>query len=228
MVNIGATSAPQMGLSVSGLTVAYDGPPVLIDVSLDVGPGEIVALLGPSGSGKTTLLRSVAGLEKPASGSVSLGERIVSDRRTFLAPERRRVGMVFQDGALFPHLDVSRNVAYGLPRAERSSDRVTEALSMVGLSSMAHRMPGSLSGGQRQRVALARALAASPGVLCLDEPLSALDEETHSEICDLLGELHRELDVTILHITHSNIEAKRLGETFLRLEEGKIIEVNSE
>ena len=171
MVNIGATSAPQSsqaGLAVAGLTVAYDGPPVLADVSLGVRPGEIVALLGPSGSGKTTLLRSIAGLEKPAGGSVSLDGRIVSDRRTFLAPERRRVGMVFQDGALFPHLDVHRNVAYGLPRSERSSNRVTEALSMVGLSSMAQRMPGSLSGGQRQRVALARALAPRPGVLLLD------------------------------------------------------------
>ena len=164
MVNIGAASATrpgQVGLDVSGLTVAYDGPPVLVDVSLGVDPGEIVALLGPSGSGKTTLLRSIAGLERPARGSVSLGERIVSDHRVFLAPERRRVGMVFQDGALFPHLDVSRNVAYGLPRAERSSDRVTAALRMVGLESMAHRMPGSLSGGQRQRVALARALNAA-------------------------------------------------------------------
>nr|MCS5685029.1 ABC transporter ATP-binding protein [Acidimicrobiales bacterium] len=205
MVNIGAASATrpgQVGLGVSGLTVAYDGPPVLVDVSLGVDPGEIVALLGPSGSGKTTLLRSIAGLEKPASGSVFLGERIVSDHQVFLAPERRRVGMVFQDGALFPHLDVSRNVAYGLPRAERSSDRVTEALRMVGLESMAHRMPGSLSGGQRQRVALARALAPRPGVLLLDEPFSNLDATLRLQVRAEIHQLLVGLGITTLFVTH--------------------------
>ena len=230
MVNIGAASATrpgQVGLGVSGLTVAYDGPPVLVDVSLGVDPGEIVALLGPSGSGKTTLLRSIAGLERPASGSVSLGDRIVSDHRVFLAPERRRVGMVFQDGALFPHLDVSRNVAYGLPRAERSSDRVTEALRMVGLESMAHRMPGSLSGGQRQRVALARALAPRPGVLLLDEPFSNLDATLRLQVRAEIHQLLVGLGITTLFVTHDQEEAFVVGDRVAVLRDGQIAQVGT-
>ena len=147
---------------------------MLSDVSLDVAAGEIVALLGPSGCGKTTLLRTIAGLERQQAGTVRLGGRILDDGTTFVPPERRRIGMVFQDGALFPHLDVGQNVAYGLPRAERRSSRVTDTLELVGLADMVDRMPGSLSGGQQQRVALARALAPRPGVLLLDEPFSSL------------------------------------------------------
>ena len=177
MVNIRRTvphDPTPVGLSVDGLSVSYAGPPVLTDVSLTVAPGEIVALLGPSGCGKTTLLRAIAGLEQPGTGTVTIGDRVVSGAGGFVPPERRRVGMVFQDWALFPHLDVSRNVGYGLPRGERRNRVVEETLSMVGLEDVADRMPGTLSGGPQQRVALARALAPHPRVLLLDEPFSNL------------------------------------------------------
>ena len=159
-----------VGLEIDAVSVDYGGPEVLSDVSLSVTPGEIIALLGPSGCGKTTLLRAVAGLERPTTGSISLGDRLVSGPGGFVPPERRRIGMVFQDWSLFPHLDVSRNVGYGLPRGDLSTERVSETLSLVGLDGVADRMPGTLSGGQQQRVALARALAPRPAVLLLDEP----------------------------------------------------------
>ena len=145
-------------LLVDSLSVAYDGPQVLHDVTLDVAAGEMVALLGPSGCGKTTLLRTIAGLERQMSDTVRLGERVLGDGHYFVPPEKRRIGMVFQDGALFPHLNVGQNVAYGLPRAKRRSTRVTETLELVGLDGMEDRRPGSLSGGQQQRVALALSL----------------------------------------------------------------------
>ena len=215
------------GLTVADLSVAYDGPTVLDDVSLEVAAGEVVALLGPSGCGKTTLLRTIAGLERQQTGTVLLGDRVLSDDRTFVPPERRRIGMVFQDGALFPHLNVGQNVAYGLPRSERRSDRVVEALEMVGLTGLDRRMPGSLSGGQQQRVALARALAPRPGVLLLDEPFSGLDSSLRVQV---RGEIYRllvELGITTVFVTHDQEEAFVLGDRVAVLNEGRIAQVGS-
>ena len=132
-------SAEPVSIEIDEVSVAYDGPSVLSRVSLTVEPGELVALLGPSGCGKTTLLRAIAGLEEVGGGSIRLGGRVVSSVQTHVAPERRRVGMVFQDWALFPHLSVARNVAYGLPRAQRSGGRVDEVLDMVGLGGLGDR-----------------------------------------------------------------------------------------
>ena len=230
MVNIRATrvddTAPA-GLHVNDLSVAYDGPPVLTDLSLEIAPGELVALLGPSGCGKTTLLRSIAGLERPTRGTISVGDRVVSGNGAFVAPERRRIGMVFQDGALFPHLDVRRNVAYGLPRDQRRSGRGEEARAMVGLADVADRMPGTLSGGQQQRVALARALAPRPGVLLLDEPFSNLDTTLRLQV---RAEMHRllvDLGVTTIFVTHDQEEAFVLGDRVAVLHDGRLAQVGT-
>ena len=215
------------GLEVSDLSVAYDGPPVLTHVSLEVTAGEIVALLGPSGCGKTTLLRTIAGLERQQAGTVRLGDRILDDGTRFVPPERRRIGMVFQDGALFPHLDVGQNVAYGLPRAERRSSRVADTLELVGLADMVDRMPGSLSGGQQQRVALARALAPRPGVLLLDEPFSSLDTSLRVQVRNEIHHLLLELGVTTVFVTHDQEEAFVLGDRVAVLNDGRLAQVGT-
>ena len=201
----------------------------LNDLSATIASGSYGILMGRTGCGKTTILEAICGLQPHvSSGIIRLNDSDV----TLLKPAERGIGYVPQDSALFETMSIYENVAFALrlrkwPGADIEG-RVHELAELMGITSLLERRPFGLSGGEAKRVALARALAASPGVLCLDEPLSALDEETHGEICDLLGELHREIDVTILHITHSSSEAKRLGETFLRLEEGKLIEVNSQ
>ncbi|MBA2463532.1 MAG: ABC transporter ATP-binding protein, partial [Nocardioidaceae bacterium] len=148
------------------------------DLSLTAAPGELITLIGPSGCGKSTTLRLVAGLDQPDAGTIRIDGEVVADRRTWRPPERRRVGLVFQDHALFPHLTVASNVAFGisrLPRAEQRR-RVEEVLELVRLGHLAGRYPHELSGGEQQRVALARALAPRPAVVLLDEPFSSLDE----------------------------------------------------
>ncbi|MFG2581623.1 ABC transporter ATP-binding protein [Streptomyces malaysiensis] len=202
-----------MGIRFDAVTVAYDGNVVLDALDLTVAPGEVMALLGPSGSGKTTALRAVAGFVRPASGRVFLGDRDVTD----LPPHRRGIGMVVQSYALFPHLRVEDNVAFGLkarkvPKAELRA-RVAEALEMTGMAAYARRHPRELSGGRQQRVAIARALAIGPDVLLLDEPLSALDAQLRSGMLAELARLHRELpEVSILYVTHDQIEALTLAD----------------
>ncbi|HEY1741369.1 MAG TPA: ATP-binding cassette domain-containing protein, partial [Acidimicrobiia bacterium] len=148
---------------------------VLDDLDLDVPDGAVVTLLGESGSGKTTLLRLIAGFERPDTGTVAIDGELVDAPQRFVPPERRRVGFVAQEGNLFPHLTVARNIAFGLSRAEKSSRRVDEMLQLVGLEGLGKRYPHELSGGQQQRIALARALAPRPRLVLLDEPFSSLD-----------------------------------------------------
>ena len=186
---------------------------MLRGIEMSVPAGALVALLGPSGCGKTTLLRAVAGLERPDSGEVRVGGRVLSGPGLFVAPERRRIGMVFQDAALFPHLSVARNVAYGLPR--RAPDRaaqVADALALVGLGGLEHRMPATLSGGQLQRVALARALAPRPSVILLDEPFSNLDAPLRAELRLEVRRLLTAIDATALFVTHDQEEAFLVGD----------------
>ncbi|MBC8195815.1 MAG: ABC transporter ATP-binding protein [Acidimicrobiia bacterium] len=230
MVNIGRAAPVDptpVSLTIDGVSVDYGGPAVLSDVSLKVTPGEILALLGPSGCGKTTLLRAIAGLERPTTGSISLGARIVSGPGEFVPPERRRIGMVFQDWALFPHLDVAKNVGYGLPRGEQSADRIRETLDLVGLEAVADRMPGTLSGGQQQRVALARALAPRPSVLLMDEPFSNLDSTLRSQVRTEIHHLLVELGVTTVFVTHDQDEAFVLGNRVAVLHDGHVAQVGS-
>ncbi|MYS18844.1 2-aminoethylphosphonate transport system ATP-binding protein, partial [Streptomyces sp. DvalAA-14] len=211
------------GIRFDRVTVAYGSTTVLDALDLTVAPGEVMALLGPSGSGKTTALRAVAGFVTPAGGRVLIGDRDVTD----LPPYKRGIGMVVQQYALFPHLRVDQNVAFGLkaqrvPRAEVGG-RVGEALEMTGMTAYARRYPRELSGGQQQRVAIARALAIRPGVLLLDEPLSALDARLRSGMLAELARLHRELpDVSMLYVTHDQIEALTLADRIAVLDRARL------
>jgi len=194
-------------------------------ISLDIGPGEIVALLGPSGSGKTTVLRMLAGFETPDSGTITVSGEDV----TAVPPARRRVGMVFQHYALFPHMDVGENVRFGLHGYERAvaDTRVTEALARVDLAGYERRKVQELSGGQQQRVALARALAPEPRVLLLDEPLSNLDpslrERTRRELRDVI----KRVGITALFVTHEQDEAFDLGDRIALLQAGRLEQVGT-
>jgi iron(III) transport system ATP-binding protein len=214
--------APSEPIRVRGVTKRFTRVPVLRDVALDVPAGSVVALLGPSGCGKTTLLRTIAGLETPEAGEVSVGERVLTSGTDVVPPERRQIGMVFQDWALFPHLTVGRNVAYGLDREQRRAGRVEEALSLVGLGGMADRLPGTLSGGQQQRVALARALAPQPSVLLLDEPFSNLDTALRVDIRTEVHRLLTGLGVTTVFVTHDQEEAFVLGDQVAVMRDGVI------
>jgi iron(III) transport system ATP-binding protein len=201
----------------------------LADVDLTLGDGEFVALVGPSGSGKTTLLRTIAGFLTPTSGSIRIGDRVVAGGAEFVPPERRALGMVFQQHAVWPHWNVGRNVEYPLrrarvPRGERMA-RVAEALELVGLPGYAKRDPATLSGGQRQRVALARALVARPSVLLLDEALSALDEPLRDRLRLELRTLTRELGLTVVHVTHDRAEALALADRVAVLDAGRVQQV---
>ncbi|WP_306322402.1 MULTISPECIES: ABC transporter ATP-binding protein [unclassified Streptomyces] len=204
------------------------GTLALDSLDLTVEPGEVMALLGPSGSGKTTALRAVAGFVRPTSGRVFLGERDVTD----LPPHRRGIGMVVQSYALFPHLRVEDNVAFGMraqkvPRTEIPT-RVAEALELTGMAAYAKRYPRELSGGQQQRVAIARALAVRPGVLLLDEPLSALDATLRSGMLAELARLHRELpDVSILYVTHDQVEALTLADRIAVMDQARLQDVGT-
>ncbi|MFP5579217.1 MAG: ABC transporter ATP-binding protein [Acidimicrobiia bacterium] len=211
-------------ISARGITVSFDGTEVLHGVDLDVPEGSVVALLGPSGCGKTTLLRSIAGLERPTGGEVRIGHTVVSGPGTSVPPERRRIGMVFQDWALFPHLTVGGNVAFGLPRAERKGPRVEAALELVGLEGFADRTPGTLSGGQQQRVALARALAPEPSVLLLDEPFSNLDTTLRARVRTEVHELLHRVGITTVFVTHDQDEAFVLGDDVAVMSEGVIVQ----
>ncbi|HXH36573.1 MAG TPA: ABC transporter ATP-binding protein [Plantibacter sp.] len=217
-------------VTLSSVDLRYpSGTQGLAGIDLHVEDGEFVALLGPSGSGKTTLLRTVAGFLAPTSGRVLLGERVVAGDGAFVAPEHRSLGMVFQQHAVWPHWSVGRNVEYPLklakvPRRERA-ERVASVLELVGLAGAAKRDPATLSGGQRQRVALARAIVAEPGVLLLDEALSALDEPLRDRLRLELQSLTRRFGLTVIHVTHDRDEALALADRVVVLDGGRIQQV---
>ena len=199
-------------LTINGLEKAFGHTRAVDGASLHVAAGAIVALLGPSGCGKTTLLRCVAGLERPDTGEIWLGDTPVSISNLEIPTERRGVGMVFQDWALFPHVSVTRNVGFGLSRRERRSGLVGELLALVGLDGLSDRLPETLSGGQQQRVALARALAHEPSVILLDEPFSNLDASLRGQIRRDVRGLMRDLGITAVFVTHDQEEAFELGD----------------
>ena len=209
----------QLGIRFPGAAqAAVDG------VTLGLAAGEIGVLIGPSGCGKTTLLRAVAGLERADAGRIRLGEETVSEGKLHMAPEQRRIGMVFQDYALFPHLDVARNVAFGLagwPAAKRLA-RVAEVLALVGLEQAGQLHPHQLSGGQQQRVALARALAPQPRLLLLDEPFSNLDVELRERLAHELRAILKAAGATALFVTHDQLEAFAIGDVIGVMHEGRL------
>ena len=225
------TEASRHALEIRGISKAFGRFPALKDVSLHARDKEFLALLGPSGSGKTTLLRVLAGLETPDEGEVRFGDE------DFLAlpVRRRRVGMVFQHYALFRHMTVAQNIAFGLkvrPRSERPSksqvaDRVADLLSLVQLEGLDKRYPAQLSGGQRQRVALARALAIEPRMLLLDEPFGALDAQVRRDLRRWLRELHDRAGVTTVFVTHDQEEALDLADRVAILKDGQLVQLGA-
>ena len=189
--------------------------------SLSIRTGEIVALLGPSGCGKTTVLRLLAGFERPDAGRIALGERVVAGPGVYIPPERRRIGMVFQHYALFPHLSVGDNVAYGLRGKERRA-QARAMLELVGLGGLEGRMPHQLSGGQQQRVALARALAPGPAVLLLDEPFSNLDADLRAAMRSQVRAILKRAGATALFVTHDQDEALFMGDRVAVMSAGRL------
>ena len=220
-------------LSLTNIVVSFDDTEVLKGVSLTVEAGEFGALLGPSGCGKTTLLRTIAGLERPTTGELRIGMKMLSTHGIYLAPEKRNIGWVPQDSALFPHLTVAENIAFGLARSaagvrkQAKSDRVFELLNLVGLSALAARMPHELSGGQAQRVALARALANKPAVVLLDEPFAGLDPILRAELRVEVKEILRAQETTSLLVTHDQEEALSLADRIAIMRDGVIQQVGS-
>ncbi len=209
-------------VEIRDLAFAYSRrqPPIIERFSLSLEKGEIVGVLGPSGSGKSTLLRLIAGLETPSAGSIAIAGKRVVDDGCFVPPEKRGVGMVFQDYALFPHLTVARNVGFGLfrlPRREREA-RVRQTLELVRMTGFENRYPHELSGGQRQRVALARALAPNPDVLLMDEPFSNLDADLRVSIRDELGAILRRTGMTCLFVTHDREDVEAICDRYIVME----------
>ncbi|MBW3594562.1 MAG: ABC transporter ATP-binding protein [Actinobacteria bacterium] len=216
----------ELALSCRSIHKRFNGTVALNGFDLDVRDAVLVALLGPSGCGKTTALRVIAGFERPDSGEVAVRERVVAARGTWVPPEKRRVGMVFQDWVLFPHLDVYDNVAFGLGSQGRR-ERVGEVLDMMRLSGLERRMPHELSGGQQQRVALARALAPSPEVVLLDEPFSNLDAALKAEVRMEVRAILHEAKATAIFVTHDQEEALAMADEMAVMDAGRILQVGT-
>lgn len=213
-------------LEVEAITCEYPGQVAVRDLGFDVEPGSLVCLLGPSGCGKTTVLRAIAGFHPLSTGEIRIDHKVVSASGFSLAPEQRRVGMVFQEHALFPHMTAGQNVAAGLrrlPAAERGR-LVEEFLDKVGLAGFGSRYPHELSGGQQQRIALARALAPRPALLLMDEPFSSLDDRLRDGIRDETLEILREQDTAVLLVTHEPEEAMRMADKIALMRRGRIVQ----
>jgi iron(III) transport system ATP-binding protein len=198
----------------------------LAGLDLDVPTGALLTLLGPSGSGKTTALRLIAGFDRPDAGTIEVDGRQVVGPSVFIPAEKRRVGMVFQDYALFPHLTVRRNVGYGVPKRLRDA-RVPEVLDLVGLTGKAERLPHELSGGEQQRVALARALAPDPGVILLDEPFSNLDAALRARVRNEVAEILRQAGTTAIFVTHDQEEALSMSDIVAVMADGRVVQTGT-
>ena len=203
---------------------SYGSETVLSDFNLDVWNGSIVGILGISGSGKTTALRLLAGFDKPDSGIIEMRDKVISSKETFTPPEERNIGMVFQDYALFPHLNVEKNIAFGLSLDEIKSGRLKEVLSMCNLEIYRNKFPQELSGGQQQRVSLARALAPKPEVILLDEPFTSLDAHMARDLREEVVSLLRQTETTALIVTHDQEEALSVCDVVSVLENGSVIQ----
>jgi iron(III) transport system ATP-binding protein len=219
-----------VSVSAAGLRKAFGERVVLHDVSLEVEQSSITAILGASGSGKTTLLRLIAGFERADAGTIELGGKVVDGRKQFVPPERRRIGYVPQEGALFPHLTVAGNVSFGLKAGKlgrnraATEQRVGELLELVGLAGFEKRLPHHLSGGERQRVALARALAAHPALVLLDEPFSSLDVELRTSMRRDVVDVLRTAGATAILVTHDQDEALSVADRVAVLQHGSIVQ----
>ena len=213
-------------LSVSHLSVKFGDREVISDLSLELAEGEIASLLGPSGCGKTTLLRAIAGLIQPSAGTIRFGSQLVGVSSVVLPPSKRKTGYVPQQGALFPHLSVVKNISFGLDREQYSQSEISqiaaEMMSLIGMSGLEERMPYQLSGGQQMRVALARALAIKPKLILLDEPFAALDAAFRDELRTEVIGLLRSLGSTALLVTHDREEALVSSDRVILMREGQV------
>ncbi len=216
------------GLNIKNVTKSFGNFDALSAVTLNIRNGEFVAVLGPSGCGKTTLLRAIAGFEKITSGAIEVDDQVMSAPDRHIEPENRRVGIVFQNYALWPHMTVAENVGYSLrvarvakPELDR---RVAEALALVDLTGLGDRRPANLSGGQRQRVALARCLVATPSLVLFDEPLANLDVHLRASMEDEFASFHKRTGTTIVYITHDQAEAMALADRIAVMDQGKLVQ----
>ena len=219
--------APDAVMELEGVTKRYGSETAVRDLSVSVRDGELLTLLGPSGCGKTTTLRMLAGLERPSEGTITLADDEVAGPSTYVKAEERGVGIVFQDFALFPHLSVRENVAFGLTNhdTDETEDRVDELLDLVDMPGMGDRSPDQLSGGQQQRVALARSLAPEPDILLLDEPFSNLDVRLRVEMREEVRRILKEAGVTAVSVTHDQEEALSISDRVAVLEDGRLEQI---
>lgn len=213
-------------LTIDALSKSFDRGKnfALEDVTFNLKAGDVCAIVGESGSGKTTLVRLIAGLERPDHGSISLGEKVIASLNKFVQPEKRKIGLVFQEYALFPHLTVLDNVLYGISKVKHKKKRAQEMLDLVGLDDMGTRYPHQLSGGQQQRVALARALAPEPSLLILDEPFSNLDAMLRTQLRNEVFDIIKKTEVTVLFVTHDTQDALSVADEILILQNGKVVQ----
>lgn len=206
-------------LELKDLSHSYDGSEIsLKNISLIVNKAEKVSVLGPSGSGKSTLLRLIAGLEKPYSGTITIQGKIVSDQDYMVAPEKRNVGLVVQNKALFPHLTVEKNIGFGIRKNQEKTKIISGLLSLFKIEHLSNKYPHEISGGEQQRTAIARSMAPGPELLMLDEPFSALDRELKEELYAELNHIFNERQQTIMLVTHDLDEAKVLSDKQINLE----------
>ncbi len=213
-------------LTINSLSKSFDKGRsfALKDVSFNLGKGDVCAIVGESGSGKTTLVRLIAGLERPDHGTIELAGEMVSSLKKLVAPEKRKIGLVFQEYALFPHLTLLQNVLYGISKLKDKLNRAKEVLDLVGLKGMEDRYPHQLSGGQQQRVALARALAPNPALLILDEPFSNLDAMLRKQLRNQVFEIIKKTGVTAIFVTHDTQDALSVADEILILQSGKVVQ----
>ena len=218
-------------LQIHDLNKHFGQTRVLRDISLELHSGEILFLLGASGCGKTTLLRAIAGFEQPDNGEIYLKERLIFGANCNIPPQQRRLGYVVQEGVLFPHLNVYRNIAYGLGdgkgRSPEERQRIDEVMALTGICALADRFPHQLSGGQQQRVALARALVIAPQILLFDEPLSNLDTHLRRTMREMIRHLQQKLGITVLYVTHDQTEAFAVSDAVVVINQGNVEQIGS-
>lgn len=212
-------------LEINNLKHAFENERfVLKDINLEIHSGEIITILGPSGCGKTTLLRIIAGLEKQTGGTIKINNNIISNKRYSMPPEKRNIGLVVQERALFPHLNVLKNVTFGIQDLKERNDIALNYLKLFKIDQLKNKYPHEISGGEQQRVALARAMAPNPNILLLDEPFNALDDKLKNELHNETKKIFKDKDATVLIVSHDKEEAHFFSDRLITINNGKIFE----